>query len=212
MIKVKISKVRKFAVSSEPTSFDITLKTSEYIQKGILVIDFTKKTISTDLKIPLSDESQLAVLKAIFYSFCITEAKRVKNKTSQHIEEFEFIDVPKRKIGKTIIEYLLEYDLKDFDEYRRKEKIIAQIKKSYDSICKGVKNKQIEIKLDPICNFSSKEEKVYKNILQKYLKRKKFNGVLQDVSREYNESFKGMYPYFYNLNLFYALKYVNIER
>ena len=45
------------------------------------------------------------------------------------------------------------------------EKIIAQIKKSYDSICKGVKNKQIEIKLDPICNFSSKEEKVYKNIL-----------------------------------------------
>ena len=46
----------------------------------------------------------------------------------------------------------------------------------------------------------------------KYLKRKKFNGVLQDVSREYNESFKGMYPYFYNLNLFYALKYVNIER
>ena len=48
MIKVKISKVRKFAVSSEPTSFDITLKTSEYIQKGILVIDFTKKTISTD--------------------------------------------------------------------------------------------------------------------------------------------------------------------
>ena len=67
MIKVKISKVRKFAVSSEPTSFDITLKTNEYIQKGILVIDFTKKTISTDFKIPLSDESQLAVLKAIFY-------------------------------------------------------------------------------------------------------------------------------------------------
>lgn len=212
MIKVKISKIKNFAVSSKPASFDITLKNNNIIMKGEVIVDFTKKTVRVYLDKALDYNEQLVVLKSLFYSFCITEAKRVKNRTSEHIEEYKFIDVQKREDRKTIIEYLLEYDIDDFNEYKRKEKIISQIKKSYDRISKGVKNGEIEIRLDPISDFSYKEEIVYRSILQKYLKRKKYNGKLEDISREYNSAFKFDYPNYYNLNLFYVLRYINIEK
>ena len=212
MIKVKISKMKNFAISSKPASFDITLKNNNYIMKGEILVDFTKKTMRVYLDKALDYYEQLAVLKAIFYSFCITEVKKTKNKISEHIEEYKFIDVQKSEDRKTIIEYLLEYDINDFNEYKRKEKIISQIKKSYDKISNGVKECKIEIKLDPISDFSYKEKNVYRSILQKYLKRKKYNGKLEDISHQYNNEFKFDYPNYYNFNLFYVLRYVNIEK
>ena len=84
MIKVKISKMKNFAISSKPASFDITLKNNNYIMKGEILVDFTKKTMRVYLDKALDYYEQLAVLKAIFYSFCITEAKKTKTRSMIH--------------------------------------------------------------------------------------------------------------------------------
>lgn len=209
MIKVKIFKLKKFTISSEPITFDVTLKNNNIIMKGELSIDFSKRIIRVDFGKPLNSFEQLALLKEIFYSFCIKKAKITNKQIGLHIEEFIYIDINRKENRKNIIEYLLDYNINDFNEYRRKEKIISQIKKSYDRICNGISNKESEIKLNIICNFSEGEKIIYKNILKKYLKRKKYNGALEDISGVYNEMYRYDYIYYYDLNPFYVLKYVS---
>ena len=70
MMKVKISKSKKFTVPSEPTTFDISLRDEKEEVKGTLTIDTIKKTMRVDLGKPLTDytndrveHEQLAVLK-----------------------------------------------------------------------------------------------------------------------------------------------------
>jgi hypothetical protein len=215
MIKVKISNARKFAFSSNPSVYDITLKNKKEVETGKLYIDFTKKTIRvnfnralTDYNDDVTEYEQLAVLKEIFYSFCITECKKRKNIISEHIEEYKFIDEQKREDRKTIIDYIMCYNVSEFDVYKRKEKIISHIRISYHKIKYEIKESKSVIELEPIADFSKKEMNVYKKILLKYLKSKGYNGKLIDVSEEVNRAFRIEFPYCYcKYNLFYAFKY-----
>lgn len=204
MMKVKISKSKKFTVPNEPTTFDISLRDEKEEVKGTLTIDTIKKTMRVDLGKPLTDytndrveHEQLAVLKEIFYCFCITECKRTKNKVSEHVEEYKFIDVNTSENRKSIIDYIMQYDQNEFNGYKRKEKIISCIKSDYDRI-KEQKNFNRNIELGIMTNFSRREIEVYKKILCKYLKSKGINGKLYNVSDKYNSAFKlefSTYPF-----------------
>lgn len=214
MIKVKISKSNKFDVPSDPTSFDISLKNEKEELKGELIIDSVKKIMRVNLGRALTDytkrgveHEQLALLKEIFYCFCITECKKGKKSIEEHIEEYTFIDENKPEERKTIIDCLMCYSIKEFNEYKRKEKIIYNIKSTYDKIKKESKYKKL-IELDLLINFSNNEIYVYKKILLKYLSSKGINGKIYNISNKYNEEFKMEFPFCYPLNPIYAYKFL----
>ncbi len=209
MIKVKILKTKKFAYISEP-SFDITIKSGTRERVGTLNIDFEKKQISlftptikgNYMPYDVQEETKV-ILKHIFYYFCITECRKVKNIVSEHVEDFVYVDLNFEFVEKkSIIDYLMNCDLKDFNEYKKKEKMIANIKNSYDIIVSESKIGNSYIRLQPICDFSDSKKYVYRKILMNYLKKKGYSGRLEDISDSYNSQFKMEYPYTYALSPF----------
>lgn len=206
--KVKISKVRNLTTCCSPICFKISLKTDNETFLGKLIIDKEKKTIRVNLGKPLKKDEQLVVLKEIFYCFCITECRYKKNFTTEHIEEYIFIDENINLNPRlSVIESIIQYDKSDFDQYNKKEKIISYIKFSFDKIIEANKIKVTFLELDPIFDFSKKEMEVYKKILIKYLKSKGFRGVLESKKVMYDESqMFGYYSYCYNYS-FYMITY-----
>lgn len=201
MIKSKISKSKKFTTEKEISVFDISLRTGKEEVKGKLTIDTLKKTMRVNLGRPLKDYTskereyeQLAVLKEIFYCFCINECRRGRENISEHIEEYKFIDEMTREDRKTIIDYLMQYDLDEFDKYKRKEKIMYYIRSAYGRICEQKKYNRL-IELEAINNFSDAEVRVFKKILSKYLNIKGIRGTYIDKSKEYNDVYMMQHLY-----------------
>lgn len=206
--KVKILKSKRLTTCCSPIYFEISLKTNNETFKGKLIIDRKKKTIRVNLGKPLNNDEKLVFLKEIFYCFCITECRYSKNYTTEHIEEYIFIDENiKQNPRLSIIESIMQYDKSDFDQYNKKEKILSHIKFSYNKIVEANNMKLTFLELDPIFDYSKKEIEVYKKILIKYLKSNGFRGVLEAKKVMYNdnETF-GYYPYCYNYS-FYMITY-----
>lgn len=216
MIKVIISDAKKFAQNFEVTSFDITIKNKRRVRKGTLKVDFDKRVF--ELNAPCLAEKTnddavkaetLVVLKNIFYYFACTQVRRCKHKISNRIEGYTFVDVNNSCIPrKSVIELLMQYDESEFDEYKRKEKIITQVKLSYDIIAKEYKLGNKMIKLRAIYGLYDDEIDLYKKVLVRYLKEKNIDGTMEDVSREFNMQYRIEHPYSYIYNPFYAFNFL----
>ncbi len=216
MIKVIISDAKKFAKNFDVTSFDITIKNKRRIRKGTLKVDFDKNEFRLNAPCSVKEIDKeaikaetLVVLKNIFYYFATTQVRRCKYKISNRVEEYTFIDetyecVPKQ----SVIELLMQYDKDEFDEYRKKEKIITQVKLSYDTIAKEYKLGNKVIKLKAMYGLYDDEVELYKKVLIRYLKTKNIYGCLEDISKEYNIQYRLLNPYAYAFNWFYAFNFV----
>lgn len=206
--KVKISKARRLTMCCSPICFEISLKTNNETFLGKLIIDKEKKIIRVNLGKSLNKDEQLVVLKEIFYCFCITECRYKKDFTTEHMEEYIFIDENvKLNPRLSVINSIMQYDKSEFDQYNKKEKIISYIKFSYDKIVEANKMKVTFLELAPVFDCSKKEIEVYKKILMKYLKSNGFKGVLETKKVMYNDSeMFGYYSYYYNYS-FYMVTY-----
>lgn len=206
--KVKISNVGKFANGDSPIYFDIILKKNKETFSGKLIIDRTKKLIRVNFGRPLeeSKDEQLAVLKEIFYCFCITECRKKKNSTQEHIEEYIFIDENVKLANRrNVIDSIMQYDIFSFDQYIKKERMISYIKYAYDKIKQSKKMGITKLELNNLYDFSKKELEVYKKILLKYLKSKGYRGKLESKKVIYNEN--EVYGY---CSFFYSYSYYKI--
>ncbi len=216
MIKVIISDAKKFAKNYGVTSFDITIKNKKRVRKGTLRVNFDKNEfrLNAPCSVKEIDESAikaetLVVLKNIFYYFASTQARRCKYPISTRVESYKYIDenyscVPQE----SVIELLMQYDSSEFDEYKKKEKIITQVKLSYDVIAEEYKIGNKKIKLRPIYGFYDEEIDLYKAVLTKYLKSKNIYGTMEDVSMEYNMQYRIEHPYSYVYNPFYVFNFL----
>lgn len=151
MIKVKIIKENKFFYNVRPITFKAILKNKKERIVGSIKFNFIMENVEVDFKRRLSYYEKLAVLKSIFYSFCLNDIKLFRRKINIPIETFLFIDKNEQTQEKlSIIEEIMQYNISLFNCNRKKERLIYCIKESYEKIKRGVYVNGKEIKLTPV--------------------------------------------------------------
>lgn len=151
MIKVRIIRKNKFCYDIRPITFKAILKNKKERIVGSIKFNFIMENVEVDFKRRLSYYEKLAVLKSIFYSFCLNDIKLFRKKINIPIETFLFIDKNEQIQEKlSIIEEIMQYNISLFNYNRKKERLIYCIKESYEKIKRGVYVNGKEIKLTPV--------------------------------------------------------------
>ena len=151
MIKVRIIRKNKFCYDIRPITFKAILKNKKERIVGSIKFNFIMENVEVDFKRRLSYYEKLAVLKSIFYSFCLNNIKLFRKKINIPIETFLFIDKNEETQEKlSIIEEIMQYNISLFNYNRKKERLIYCIKESYEKIKRGVYVNGKEIKLTPV--------------------------------------------------------------
>ena len=151
MIKVKIIKENKFFYNVRPITFKAILKNKKERIVGSIKFNFIMENVEVDFKRRLSYYEKLAVLKSIFYSFCLNDIKLFRKKINIPIETFLFIDKNEETQEKlSIIEEIMQYNISLFNYNSKKERLIYCIKESYEKIKRGIYINGKEIKLTPV--------------------------------------------------------------
>ena len=151
MIKVRIIRKNKFCYDIRPITFKAILKNKKERIVGSIKFNFIMENVEVDFKRRLSYYEKLAVLKSIFYSFCLNDIKLFRKKINIPIETFLFIDKNEETKEKlSIIEEIMQYNISLFKCNRKKERLIYCIKESYEKIKRGVYVNGKEIKLTPV--------------------------------------------------------------
>lgn len=169
MIKVKIKDYKKFDYNPNPTTFEIILKNKREKIKGSLKVDFRDRNIEVDLPRRLSYYERLAVLKEIFYRLCLTRTKSRGKIVYRAVEEFEFIDKNSDEDFDTIIAELFSFGKVNFNAFKKKERVIANLCVSSNLILEDKNRGSSYVELQPMFDMTSKEIQVYKDMLVRYL-------------------------------------------
>ena len=107
--------------------------------------------MEVNFKRRLSYYEKIAVLKEIFYEFCLNDIKFFRTSVNILVEVFTFIDRnEENKQELSIIKEILNYNISEFNQNKNREKIISNIKISYDLIKKEIENGNKEILLDQL--------------------------------------------------------------
>lgn len=151
MIKVRIIRKNKFCYDIRPITFKAILKNKKERIVGSIKFNFIMENVEVDFKRRLSYYEKLAVLKSIFYSFCLNNIKLFRKKINIPIETFLFIDKNEETQEKlSIIEEIMQYNISLFNYNSKKERLIYCIKESYEKIKRGIYINGKEIKLTPV--------------------------------------------------------------
>ena len=151
MIKVRIIRKNKFCYDIRPITFKAILKNKKERIVGSIKFNFIMENVEVDFKRRLSYYEKLAVLKSIFYSFCLNDIKLFRKKINIPIETFLFIDKNEETQEKlSIIEEIMQYNISLFNYNSKKERLIYCIKESYEKIKRGIYINGKEIKLTPV--------------------------------------------------------------
>ena len=148
MIKVRIIRKNKFCYDIRPITFKAILKNKKERIVGSIKFNFIMENVEVDFKRRLSYYEKLAVLKSIFYSFCLNDIKLFRKKINIPIETFLFIDKNEETQEKlSIIEEIMQYNISLFKCNKKKERLIYYIKESYEKIKreKYINGKEIEL-------------------------------------------------------------------
>ena len=112
MIKVRIIRKNKFCYDIRPITFKAILKNKKERIVGSIKFNFIMENVEVDFKRRLSYYEKLAVLKSIFYSFCLNDIKLFRKKINIPLETFLFIDKNEKTQEKlTIIEEIMQYNI-----------------------------------------------------------------------------------------------------
>lgn len=111
--------------------------------------------MEVNFKRRLSYYEKIAVLKEIFYEFCLNDIKFFRTSVNIPVEVFTFIDRnEENKQELSIIKEILNYNISEFNQNKNREKIISNIKISYDLIKKEIENGNKEILLNQLFRFN----------------------------------------------------------
>ena len=111
--------------------------------------------MEVNFKRRLSYYEKIAVLKEIFYEFCLNDIKFFRTSVNMPVEVFTFIDKnEENKQELSIIKEILNYNISEFNQNKNREKIISNIKISYDLIKKEIETGNKEILLNQLFRFN----------------------------------------------------------
>ncbi|MBO5477675.1 MAG: hypothetical protein J6A15_07995 [Clostridia bacterium] len=130
---------------------------------------------------------RLAILKEIFYRFCV--------KSKESIENFKF-KYRDEKESKSIIEELMNYESILYDETLKSERVLYSIVEGYNVIKKTNKNNTVAHLEDMTRLKNSEREKAF-DILKRYLESINDGGILDIVEVGYD----------YKMSVVYISKY-----
>lgn len=199
-MRVKIGKLKKGYYTTDICC--VTVKESGEKKVGTISIDYLNEKVEVDLKEKLKYSEKLEILKALFYKFSYSPIEEYRKDGTKgriyYIEQFKFVDLyDKDEDYITIIEELLEYPSKVFKEYKDKERLISAISISNEVIENARKEGKKAVELPPALYLNREEIKIYKEILTKYLKDKKYEFVINDISSKYNNFLSDNGGFFY---------------
>ena len=169
MIKIKIKNYKNFDYNPNPTTFEIIMKNKREKIRGSLTVDFRDRNIEVDFPRRLSYYERLAVLKEIFYRLCLTKTKNRGKVVYRAVEEFEFIDKNSSEDFDTIIAELFSYGKVNFNAFKKKERVIANLCVSSNLILEDKNKGSSYVELQPMFDMTEKEIQVYKEMLIRYL-------------------------------------------
>ena len=169
MIKIKIKNYKNFDYKPNPTTFEIIMKNKREKIRGSLTVDFRDRNIEVDFPRRLSYYERLAVLKEIFYRLCLTKTKNRGKVVYRAVEEFEFIDKNSCEDFDTIIAELFSYGKVNFNAFKKKERVIANLCVSSNLILEDKNKGSSYVELQPMFDMTEKEIQVYKEMLIRYL-------------------------------------------
>lgn len=131
------------------------LKNKKERIEGDIDVNFINEVMEVNFKRRLSYYEKIAVLKEIFYEFCLNDIKFFRTSVNIPVEVFTFIDRnEENKQELSIIKEILNYNISEFNQNKNREKIISNIKISYDLIKKEIENGNKEILLNQLFRFN----------------------------------------------------------
>ena len=155
MVKVKIIKANDFSFSEKTAIYKAILKNKKERIEGDIEVNFINEAMEVNFKRRLSYYEKIAVLKEIFYEFCLNDIKFFRTSVNIPVEVFTFIDRnEENKQELSIIKEILNYNISEFNQNKNREKIISNIKISYDLIKKEIENGNKEILLNQLFRFN----------------------------------------------------------
>lgn len=191
MVNVSVSKKKNVkdlnSTILEVNLMDYNLSKKVYSNSGKIIINYDSKTCEVELKGKMSSEERLAVLKKIFDEFYMLYSIKELNgkKLKLEIDQFTFRDKlndEDYENPKSLIENLMFYDIKSFNEDSKAERIIISVITLCDDIHKKLKKHINKIGLPILADrMTESEEKFCYEIIMRYFENLGYDGKL--VSR-----------------------------
>lgn len=167
----------KYCFVVEIEGLDITGEVEINFVTEQLIVSFDTESLNRITISIVEDEViRLAILKEIFYRFCV--------KSNEPIERFTFVYQGDEHF-KSIIESVLFYEPILYNEKLKSERVLHAIVKGYKYV-KSIQNQKTTVHLDAMTDLKDREKRKAFDILKRYLKSIDDKGVLQYVDVGYD--------------------------
>lgn len=150
-----------------PKVFKVVLRNEETKLEGSLEINFIVDEITLDMGRPLSEVEEIMILKQVFYDFCLQEVKYVVfTENDFYLGKFIVKDKHKENaVSETLLGKLLKIKSEHYDETKRSQRVLANVKMSIELIEKKRNNGEKYIYLQDLDSLSLVEVKAYHQLL-----------------------------------------------
>ncbi|MBO5477677.1 MAG: hypothetical protein J6A15_08005 [Clostridia bacterium] len=166
-----------------PKVFKVVFKNEETKLEGSLEINFIIDEITIDMGRALTEVEEIMILTQIFYDFCLQEVKLgilgeiFLNKNDFYLAKFIVKDKYKEDstdeentIPETLLGKLLKVKSEHYDQNKKSQRVLANVKMSIELIDKKRENGEKYIYLQDLDSLSLLEVKAYHQLLSYIMK------------------------------------------
>lgn len=166
-----------------PKVFKVVFKNEETKLEGSLEINFIIDEITIDMGRALTEVEEIMILTQIFYDFCLQEVKLgilgeiFLNKNDFYLAKFIVKDKYKEDstdeentIPETLLGKLLKVKSEHYDQSKKSQRVLANVKMSIELIDKKRENGEKYIYLQDLDSLSLLEVKAYHQLLSYIMK------------------------------------------
>ena len=202
-------KMRSVQASKEfEKKYHLVLHNEDKQKLGYVSVDFLLKRIVVRMNEEVDEDERNAILKYLFYNFCVL--KRIRNKEERDSKVYNYLYIENSKAYKSLIEVLMDSQKVDFDSSKDQEELLFEIQRAYKMVEEGIFSGKDEIKLNdmPAMLYGRRKILLYEEILRDYLVKKGYNGSLT----EHTDHYSGFVAYYSYYSLYYYLTYSKNNR
>ena len=180
---MKIKLYGSKSLSQEEKNYLLKLKKENENIFGNVNVNFSKKRIIVDMERTIDKGENLAILKELFYDFCVSGKRKFKRENESETYNFKYVLNKQQDFRSvSLIEEIMKYTSDCFSKDKKKEGLISEIVESYETILEEKKNGNHTIRLQNIriLDYGMDAIDTYVFALKSYLKKKNLNGVITE--------------------------------